>query len=211
MSELILETGIRISECNQWRVDTLPPRDKWKVRAGKIPVEIRHGIKGRKIYADSTESVNPREILVPLELADRIDHYREITRPNQLRIWIKAGKTKEERDRRARSVKPVRLWLSEITNQPFANVQLYRAWTQTAHCPDGWHPHSGREYFAVETVVEWVRNDLDARQYDRAPDLTWMQGAMRDQVRLILTPLLGHVDESTTMQYLRAAHVRLVE
>lgn len=211
MSELILETGIRISECNQWRVDTLPPPEKWKIRAGKVPVEIKHGIKGRKISADSTESVKPRIVLVPLDLAARIDHYREFTRPNQIRLWIKAGKTKEERDRRARLPKPVRMWLSETSHQPFANLQLYRAWTQTAHCPDGWHPHSGREYFAVEMVVEWVRNDLDSRHSDRVPQLTWLQGAMRDQVRLILTPLLGHVNEETTMSYLRAAHVRLVE
>jgi len=211
MSELILETGIRISECNQWRVDTLPPPDKWKVRAGKVAVEIKHGNKGRKITPDSTEAVKPRDVLVPLNLAERMDHYREITRPNQLRLWIKSGKTKEERDRRSRAPKPLRLWLSETTHQPFANVQLYRAWTQAEHCPDGWHPHAGREYFAVEMVVEWVRNDLESRHSNRLPDLTWLQGAMRDQVRLILTPLLGHVDEETTMKYLRAAHVRLVE
>ena len=211
MAELILETGIRISECNQWRVDTLPLRSKWKVRSGKVQVTIRYGIKGAKRFPGSEESVNPREILVPVELADRMDRYRDVARLNQLRRWVRAGDDKQEQVRRARTPKPVRMWLSEASNQPFDNVQFYRAWTQTPGCPKGWHPHSGRAYFAIEMVVEWVRNDLAARGCNAVPELTWLQGAMRDQVRLMLTPLLGHLSDETTMLYLRGVHLRLVE
>ncbi len=211
MAELIIETGIRISECNQWRIDTLPLRDKWEVRGGMVQVTIRYGIKGPKRFPGSEESVNHREILVPVELADRMDRYREVTRLNQLRRWVRAGEDKDEQDRRARAPKPDRLFLSESSNQPFENVQLYRAWTQTPGCPNQWHPHSGRAYFAIEMVVEWVRNDLAARGCNALPELTWLQGAMRDQVRLMLTPLLGHVSDETTMLYLRGVHLRLVE
>lgn len=211
MAELILETGIRISECNEWRIDTLPPRNKWKVRSGKLPVKIRYGIKGPKRFPGSEESANPRDILVPIELADRIDRYCQVTRLNQLRRWVRSGDGPHERARRARAEKPVRMWLSEVTNQPFDNLQLYRAWTETPGCPEGWHPHSGRAYFAIETVVEWIRSDLLARGCNAVPELTWLQGAMRDQVRFLLTPLLGHLDDETTMLYLRGAHLRLVE
>jgi integrase len=211
MAELMLETGIRISECNQWRIDTLPPLHEWKVRSGRVAVWLRHGVKGPKVHATSTEAVRPREIWVPLSLAERMDHYRDFTRLYQLRQWIRAGETKSERDRRARAPKPERLWLSEASHQPFSNVQLYRAWTEVAHCPAGWHPHSAREYFAVQTVVEWARNDLEARRSQSVPDLSWLQGVMRDQVRLLLSPLLGHLSEETTLSYLRAAHFRLTE
>jgi hypothetical protein len=74
MAELILETGIRVSECNEWRVDTLPERQFWQTRGGKIVVNLRYGIKGPKVALGSSESVNPREIEMPIALADKIDH-----------------------------------------------------------------------------------------------------------------------------------------
>jgi integrase len=211
MSELILETGIRISECTQWRVDTLPPTSKWKVRSGKLPVWIQHGVKGPKVEPQSSEAVRPREILVPIGIAERIDHYRHITRLNQLRHWINASASLEEKNRRLRVPKPERLWLSEFTNQPFTNQQLYKAWVECPHCPDNWHPHRGREFFAVETVVTWMREDLAVRRSQKIPELSWLQGAMREQVRFLLSPLLGHSSDRTTMNYLKAAHLRLVE
>lgn len=211
MCELILETGIRIHECNEWRLDTLPPREKWKVRAGKIPVWIEHGIKGPKIFPNSTRSTKPRNILVPLNLADEIDHYRNVTRRNQLRRWILAGHSPEERQRRAFAPKTDRLWLSEASNQPFADQQLYQAWVSTPYCPKDWHPHKGRHYFAVNQIVEWIRNDLAARHNKSVPELTWLQGTMRDAVKLILSPLLGHCSDETTMLYLKAAHIRILE
>jgi integrase len=211
MAETMVETGIRISECNQMRIDTIPHRDKWKPRSGMLPIWIEWGNKGEKVSPDSQESSRPREILMPLDLADRIDRYREGWRLKQILNWVKAGATKEERDRRARAQKPQRLWLSEASNQPFRNVQLYRAWTQAPHCPDGWHPHEGRAYFAVESAVAMVRNSLDAHASKTVPDLTWLQGAMQDPIRMLLTPLLGHMDDATTMLYLKAVHSRLEE
>lgn len=212
MAETITSAGLRISEVNQMLPETLPPRDQWRRRMsdGHLLVWITHGIKGPKESPFSAKSVRPREVPFPLDLAERIDHYRNVTRPNQLRIWIKSGKDREERARRSRAPKPTRLWLSESSNQPFANKQLYVAWTQVAHCPEDWHPHAGREYFAVETIVAWVRNDLVARGATKVPELTWLMGAMRDQVRLLLTPILGHVSDETTRIYLRQVHRRLI-
>ncbi len=213
MAELIIETGMRISEVNQLHLNDLPSRDRWPkiLRAGFLPMKIRYGIKGSKISPNSMESVNPREVLVPIELADRIDHYRSTTRPMQLARWVRSAATKSERSQRERKEKPTRLWLSEYSQQPFANQQFYAAWTNTAGCPDGWHPHVGREYFAVETIVKYVREHYQAYSYKGTPELSWLQGAMRDQVRLLLSPLLGHIDDDTTMIYLRAVHLRLLE
>lgn len=211
-AETITSAGLRISEANQMLVETLPPRDQWRRRMSDrhLMVWITHGIKGPKESPFSAKSVKPREVPFPLDLAERIDHYRSVTRPNQLRKWIKSGQDREERDRRSRAPKPIRLWLSESSNQPFANKQLYVAWTQVAHCPKDWHPHAGREYFAVETIVTWIRNDLAARGATKVPELTWLMGAMRDQVRLLLTPILGHVSDETTRIYLRQVHRRLI-
>ncbi len=211
MAELILDAGIRISEANQMEVDTLPPKSKWIVIGGKLQVWIHRGVKGKKVTPDSVEAVRGRWIAISLDVAEKIDHYCNFTREFQLRQWIRNGKTKEEQIRRARSPKPKRLWLSEDSNQPFNNVQLYRAWTETAHCPENWHPHKGREWFCVEKVVQWLRDDLKATKTNRVPELTWLQGAMREQVKILLQPELGHASDETTMLYLRAAHLQLIE
>lgn len=213
MAETVTSTGLRISEVNEMRPDTLPARADWRRRMadGQLLVRITHGIKGPKESPLSKKSVRPRDVPFPLELAEKIDHYRSVTRPNQLRNWISAPECRHERERRRRAPKPERLWLSEWSNQPFANKQFYVAWTTAPHCPPDWHPHAGREYFAVETVVAWIRRDLMARGSTQAPELTWLIGAMRDQVRLLLTPIMGHVSDETTRVYLRHAHRRLIE
>jgi hypothetical protein len=211
MAELILDAGIRISEVNQMEVDTLPPKSKWTVIGGKLQVWIHRGVKGKKVTPDSVEAVRGRWISISLDVAEKIDHYCNYTREFQLRQWVRHGKTKEEQVRRARAIKPRRLWLSEDSNQPFNNVQLYRAWTETPHCPENWHPHKGREWFCVERVVQWLRDDLKARKTTRVPELTWLQGAMREQVKILLQPELGHASDETTMLYLRAAHLKLIE
>jgi len=101
--ELIVSTGIRISECMQWRVNTLPPRALWEIIDDQVLCTIKFGVKGGKIAPGSLEGTKPREVLVPTDLAERIDHYRMWQRPTQIRRWVAAGKTKQERDLRARA------------------------------------------------------------------------------------------------------------
>ena len=206
----MLRTGIRISECNQWRIDTLPAPSEWHPHEGVIPVWVTQGNKGPKSCPIACRQYDQREIFVPIDLAERIEHYCDFTRLAQLRRWIRSAPTVDARAHRLRN-KPVRLWLSESSNQPFHNQQLYAAWTSTNPCPQGWHPHKARDFFAVETVAGWFRHDLEARNSQSLPQLSWLQAVMRDQVRLLLAPLLGHCSEETTMRYLKAAHLRLIE
>lgn len=209
--ELVISTGVRLSECIQWRVQTLPPRTAWQLIDGNVVVEVRHGNKGRKIEPGSLESARPRDVLVPLDLAERIERYRTFQRPTQIRRWIRAGATKAERDRRARLGSPDQLWLGPRSNQPFSNSQLYQDWTSVPGCPQGWHPHVGREFFAVETLVAHTRSMLQTASATEVPSFDWLHVLMAGQVRIILQPLMGHVSEDTTNLYLKALRMRLVE
>lgn len=211
MAELILVTGIRLSECCEWRIDTLPPKEQWTIHDGKVTVVLRHGIKGPKVTPGSTLSARPRDIEIPIELALRINHYATVTRPTQLLRWTKSDKTPEGRTKRIRAQKPIHLWLSEFSNQPFDKNQLYNAWTTAPGCPRGWHPHRGRHFFAVETVAEWLRNDLASKRQSDVPEMSWLSAIARDQISLILAPKMGHVSAETTLLYLKAAHSRLVK
>lgn len=210
MAEVIMDSGMRISEVNCMEVDTLPPREQWEPTGGRVEFWIEKGVKGRKVTPDSNVAVRGRFVSLSLEVAVKIDHYRSFTRQTQLRRWIRSAASKADQARRA-GAKPVSLWLSEDSNKPFATQQLYNAWTTTAHCPKGWHPHAGREWFCVETVVQWALRDLQAQGFTGAPDLTWIQGVLRNQIEFMLRPVLGHLSIDTTNLYLRAAHFRLAE
>lgn len=212
-AECAISVGLRASEIIDLEVDDIPPRGQWDglIRGGCLPVTICHGNKGGKISPASNVSANPRVVLFPLDLAERIDEYRTQIRPMQLVRWINQASDQKEKHRRQRAPKTKKMWLSEWSNQPHSYQRLYDAWTKVPHCPPEWHPHAGREYYAVESVVSYVRDTLEMNQSGTVPNLTWLEGAMSSQVKLLLSPTMGHVDEETTMKYLRYVHVRLIE
>ena len=207
--ELIITTGMRIAEVVQWRVDTLPPHNRWELVDGKVSVNIKWGVKGGKTSPGSLEGTKDRDILVPLELANRIEHYRTWQRPRLIAKWVRHAKSKEERNVRARITKSDRMWLSENTFSPFSSNQLYQDWTRLPACPINWHPHKGREYFAVELLVGHTRSLLESQGANATPRMDWLVGTLGSQVRVLLTPLLGHVSEKTSSIYLKAVWARL--
>lgn len=207
MFELMLRTGTRISEANQLRVSCFPRRREWKsawIAHGKIPVKLRYGVKGPKVQPASQLSTRSRAVQLPIDLAERIEHYLAIVRPTLLARFHVGAEAKTPRTDR--------LWLGEHKGQPVSNQMLYKAWTATAHCPDDWHPHAGRHFFAVEELCEATRQLLRFHQIENpgSVGLGWLHGLMAGQVKLILSPLLGHVSEETTMRYLRCAQKRMV-
>lgn len=206
--ELIISTGIRITECIEWRVWTLPPQEEWLVIDGKVEVQIKYGAKGQKISPGSVEGPS-RNIWVPLDLALRLNHYRELQRPSQIRRWINEAATREEKEARRRRPHVDRLFLGERSNRPFGASQLYQDWTGVPACPKNWHPHKGREFFAVETIIEATRLQMSASNLAGIPSLEWLHGQMAGTARIILQPVMGHVREETTHTYLRAARARL--
>jgi len=210
--ELILRTGMRLSEVNEMRMTCFPDKEfqggerwnpRWKER-GYVPVKLRYGVKGGKVEPASKLSTRSRLIEVPIDLAERVWHYKKVVRPTLLRRFM--------REHRSKDLSEGRLWLGEDKRQPVSNAMLYKVWTQTPHCPPGWNPHDGRHFFAVEKVCEHARLMMVQHGKDdpRAVNVGWLHGLLAGQVRLILSPLLGHANEDTTMRYLSCAHRRLV-
>lgn len=217
--ETICRTGLRITECAQLLVTDFPnktngswPRDV--IENESVRVLIHRGNKGPKIHAGSLESTKPRYVYFPIDLADRIANYICEGRPTLIMRAINSIKDKHERQIRSRSVKPTRLWIGEKSGLPFTSGMLYKSWTSVPGCPADWHPHAGREFFAVDTVVTYMRDLLATKSIIRISgvnQLAWLDGLMSGQIRIILSPLLGHVSEDTSRKYLKAGKHRLVE
>ena len=208
MFELMVRSGCRISECSQLRVRCFPRESHWKPKwlgQGWVPVRVRFGVKGPKVVPDSDLSTNSRVLHVPLDLALRIEHYLKWVRPNLLARF--------HRGERSADPRTDRLWLGESTRQPVHYSTLYKAWTLPPHCPSDWHPHSARHFYAVEKVVEATKSFLDLNGLHEKVSMEgigWLHGLLAGQIRLILSPLLGHVDEKTSEKYLRLALARLL-
>lgn len=206
--ELMVRTGARISEANQLRTTCFPRRHVWKsswLARGWVPVTVQHGVKGPKVTPASSLSVNTRTLEVPIDLAERIEHYCTFVRPTLL--------SRKRRENKASPGLTIdRLWIGERKRAPVSNQMLYKAWTTSTRCPEGWHPHAARHYFAAEKVYEATVAMLRFHQIDSPAGvgIGWLHGLMAGQVRLILTPLLGHVSDRTTMQYLKYANQRMI-
>lgn len=209
--ELIIRSGLRISEANQLRVTCFPAkrtseRTNWQpdwILAGEVPLVLKYGTKGGKVSPGSDLGTRWRTVFVPLDLAERIWHYISVIRPTQLtRYHIGDRKHTKRTDR---------LWLGEGVNRPVSNEMLRRIWTSDRHCPKGWHPHTGRHHFAVEKICALTRAQLALAGNSElsGADFGWLHGLMAGQVKMLLSPLMGHVDERTTMQYLRAAVAKI--
>jgi integrase len=202
--ELIIATGVRVEECVQWQVDTLPlERGDWQIRGQIVKVLIRAGTKGHR---NSPADLNgpPRWVSLPLELAEKLHRYREEVRVSQLARWIRSGTTDEERARRRRAAPPSRLFLGEVSNRPFTARMLRRAWSETPGCPNGWSPHKGRHYFACQKLIEVTteRANAAAQRLDML-NSDWLTGALNNDIQMIIRPLLGHVSEETTRHYIQ--------
>lgn len=157
MVDLVLQTGVRRQEVVEWRIDTLPlDKSEWRVSpiaATKVLVTIEHGTKGPKNLAGNAEVGPPRNIVVPMALANRLWQYTEFERPKLLKTYIKSGKTKAEQEERRRNP-PRQLFLSDFTGVPVSAQKLYEAWTSAPSLPfDGWSPHLGRHYWACKTLL----------------------------------------------------------
>ncbi len=203
---LMMRTGIRISEANQLRLSCFPRESTWKkswLRGGEVPITLRYGVKGGKVTPSSTLSTRNRIVGVPLDLARQIEHYVAFIRPTLLSRFKKANPTLNG--------KTERLWLGERKMQPVSNQMLYEAWTQGQFCPDGWHPHAARHFFAVEKLLASTKELLRFHEINepRGISFGWLFGLMAGQAAMILAPILGHVREETSRRYLKCVLQRL--
>lgn len=208
MFELMVRAGIRISEANLLRLGCFPRQTSWgdATTRGWVPLLLRFGVKGPKVVPGEDLSTKSRFVEVPIELAERIEHYIRWVRPNLIARY--------RRRHEAPKWTTDRLWIGENAFRPIAYSTLYKAWTTTQGCPTGWHPHKARHYYAVEKVVDATRCflELNELQDKLTPGgFGWIHGLMAGQIRMILSPHLGHVEESTSQIYLSAAVARLAQ
>ncbi len=217
--ETIVRTGLRITECTELQLTDIPTKinGSWprtKVSSEGLAVTVHLGNKGAKVHPGSLESVRPRTVYLPLDLAERIDHYINEVRATLILRGIDREKDKAVRQRLMKSPKPTHLWVGERYGLPFSSGMLRKAWTGVPSCPSGWHPHVGREFFAVETMVRYAKDLCESRsvfQVSGVNQLGWLDSLLSQQIKVILSPIMGHMSEDTTNLYLRKLKHRLVE
>ncbi|WP_421558061.1 hypothetical protein [Pseudomonas canadensis] len=218
-AETLIRTGMRISEGNGLRTTDFPEKkygpngDTWRedwIGMGEIPCIISVGVKGPKVARGSSESNKPRVIYIPLDLADRLEHYRKEGRNTLFSRWISAATTPEERERRRKLTKPTNFWIGK-RGKPFTNSWIRQAWGSIDLSPWDWSPHMARHEFAVSTLVQYTRGVVEQAKFPTLPNVGWLHGLMAGQIQIILSPLLGHVSEETTLIYLSAARERLMK
>lgn len=218
--ETIVRSGVRITECVELQLGDFPKKNVngvWPshvIQDNCIRVNVHRGNKGTKVSPGSLESDKPRDVWLPIDLAERIDHYIHYVRPTLIQRSIDRIPDKAQRAKRQRMAKPTHLWVGETKGDSFSSGNLRLAWSGVPACPDKWSPHRGREWFAVDTMVRYAIDLLKARgiyQVEGVNALGWLDGLMAAQIRVILTPLMGHVSEETTQLYLRRMKHRLVE
>lgn len=209
MCELILRTAIRREEAVDWRIDTLPQeRSRWRMKGDYVDVLIKHGTKGPKYLDEAGDLVGPaRYIQVPLDLAEKLAHYREYVRPGQRALYVRSAAS--DKERRSRMAKPPRqLFLSDATGTPITAARLYEAWTTVGRLPfKGWAPHQGRHYWACKTLLAALKRPDAPQSGPPGPvALDWVTGAGMSVIQIVIRPQLGHVSAETTNAYLGWAY-----
>lgn len=98
-----------------------------------------------------------------------------------------------------------RLFLSEYDGRPITSDTLYKAWTlmpvKFKPYPE-WSPHLGRHFWACTTLWEAFveREAMLADGVVATSD--WISASAGSDLLMLIMPQLGHLDESTTREYL---------
>jgi integrase len=208
MCELIIKTGVRLEEACRWQIDTLPLESSdWIMAPGSeyVQVTLTHGTKGSKRPGERGELLGPgRAIKMPIELARRIDSYRQFQRVANRSIYARKLRDSAQRKDAARQ-NPRQLFLSDHTGQPVSRQRLYEAWVEKGGIPfKGWSPHGGRHFTACKLIIGAVERTRKALSGPNPTSLTpnWLTGCASDAILLEVRPQLGHVDKETSEMYL---------
>lgn len=205
MCELIINSGIRREEAVEWQIDTLPENESdWEIDGDLVTVKIMYGAKGGKTYDKYGEPVGPeRHVTIPLSVARKIAGYRMYMRPRMRAKYALSAKTPDEQKRRSLE-RERRLFLSEETGRRISAQTLYDAWTEPSKQPfAGWSPHMGRHYWACKKLLTLLRQDAKRHGVkDSEPIPGWAMTNAPSYIDLVIRPQLGHLDASTTHDYL---------
>lgn len=201
--ELILRTGIRISECVGWEVDCLPKsKHDWNIKGDSVLVLIRANTKGPKNEPYGSYGP-PRWIPVPLKLAERLHSYRQNERVAQQARWIRSAVGSSNQANRRAACPPKQLFLGERSNRPFSARMLRDAWCRTPGCNPPWSPHLGRHSFACETLIALTKARLQSAGRSLGElNSDWLMGTLANDITVVIRPIMGHVSDETTNLYL---------
>jgi len=223
IADLILHTGIRVSEAAGWRVDTLPidPR-QWQITNPEqapehrlVSVSIKYGTKGPDLYEDHGDKVGkPETIRVPLWLCEKLHHYHQTIRPISLKPAM--AKAKSAAAAKALLSRSVHLFIHPVTGKRYTAAHIQYFWKSAKKrgdqaCPGKWSPHSGRHYWAcmylkfrVQEYAALVRKALSM------PDVSMehpIMAALKDTAMTVIMteikPQLRHERLETTEIYLQ--------
>lgn len=231
--ELILRTAIRRSEAAGWRAgttkedmknDTLPyepnPDDPqvWRIPNREMPesdqtvtVTIKYGVKGKRQQTeiDHGDKVGPSgTIQIPLDLARKLQDYRDRMRPAALVKRMKKGRTEAERAKLAKNP-PVHLFLDEDTGERITSAQIYTAWTGAKLPFKGWSPHLGRDFWACSVLERELQNDALIKQLGARVPADYIKSIGTTIIQLHITPQLRHASSDTSIIYVDWAVRRL--
>lgn len=187
----MLGIALRREECCQLPVDFLPMNQQhWNVSGGRVYFPVTEGTKGGK----------PRIACAPLALCEELHRYRTGQRVRALAKWIKTHRGEE---------KPTQLFLSAHDGRPLSAPGLYTAYTSYRIFP-GWSPHLARHTWACYELLFRLSHEARSAGFELGSVPTsWLESTAKTMISLFIKPILGHIDENTTLMYLRWLHAQL--
>lgn len=221
MEKLIRLAGIRVSECLEWRIDTLPKdRSRWKItKKETVRVRIRAGVKGeKKLDEESRPVLHPvgRLIHFPLSLAEELHAYawgfnKNLRRAKARAIYLLAKDVPKEqrsqeiqkRMKKDKKQPPLQLFLNENTGRRWKYGTFSKHWRNCPYQPiEGWSPHLARHAYACYFILQDIENR--AKLISQLDERTALQVAASSDLFTVWTVLqrqFGHVDKKTTELY----------
>lgn len=210
--ESILRVALRREEVLSLPLYALPANPaEWDIvnptlaeAAKQIRLTLSHGTKG-EWHGDTKHGtkIGPaREILVPLELAQKWHDYRRNQRNAAFAKWMKLA-PKGAAQRKAHAERAGCLFLDDRTGMRLLGTTLYYRWKSVRPPVPGWSVHDGRTWWACAKLWRMVKTRLSIRDLRAETDLAILYSTGKSIIELEISPQLGHVEPSTTNQYLR--------
>lgn len=215
LCETVLETALRKSEVAALRWDFLPADlASWPIvdRSADhdkqmVLVTLRYGTKGSEYGQDHGDKIGPEQtILMPMDLAMRLHHYRNKERPKAIVIACRKGKTATEQ----RSIRDesVHLFLNAVTGERYTPSGVYEAWRSVQLPQPGWTVHQGRDFWACtvlwKAMIRWRKLLEEAMNLtlDEATH-TLLHNDVMSIIELQIKPQLRHANSETSLIYLQ--------
>ena len=184
---VVIETGVRLDEAVALTVDQWPTVDAIQ-RCGS------EGHDTVPMRLTQTKGGAPRTIAISVGFAHMVRRWIDGHRMRLSARWRKSVTGRAT---------PEPLFLSDRPGHlgtPIKRHTVYDLFHEVAPRPRGWSPHMGRHAYACHFLLYFLRTE--ARLTGAAMTTPWVE-ARGSFALTLLRQQLGHVDESTTVLYLK--------